>query len=287
MFVPKEKIESIYSLLKDKPLNDIIKMDEYKEYMPYLIISKLFKTYPDDKELLIKLKDYYLNEYKMPDKILIISDNHLGRLYNDEYLKYKIGIKKDIYKNEDSLAVAYNYAIKNNINTVLHAGDIIEGNSDNTRHSMEVKEQILYLRKLYSCLNNIKTYLLLGNHDYESICFDGIDEKDFMYIKNLEVIGVNHSYVSMDDRLIKVIHESKVSNFLLMPEYESEFELYGHKHFFTFNKDDRQITLSSLTNINEWNEMGFLELQNEEKEFVFKNINTNGRLINEYRLEKK
>ena len=291
MIVPIEVTNSIYNLLKENySLSEILNMDKYKHYIAYSIINGLLTNYKEDKELLKKIKEFYLNEYRMPNKILIISDNHLGRLYDDEYLNYKKGKKKDIYINEKGLIVAYNYAIKNKISTVLHAGDIIEGNSDRNRYRINHKEQINYLKKIYSLLrevSDIKTFLLLGNHDYNCINYNQLTEQDFNSIENIKVIGVNHTYISMDNRLVKVVHNCSSSKSIEVPEFESEFELYGHSHYFEFNEDIRKIKLSSLTCIREWNDMSFVELQNEQQDFIFKKIDINEKQMGEYRLKKK
>ena len=96
-------------------------------------------------------------------RFIVISDTHFGSVFeNIKYLNY-----------------VYEYASKNDINYILHAGDLIEGSYDNFARCKEeyktIDSQIEHVFKDYSYDKNIKNMILLANHDAYSIYHYGVD----------------------------------------------------------------------------------------------------------------
>ena len=232
--------------------------------------------------VLTAIKDYY-NSFKIEDnKCLIISDTHIGRLdYNEP--------KSQMQKNEKGLYMAYNYALKNNIKKIIHAGDLIEGESDSSKNKLKLDEQFDYLKRIYPNLNEIKTYLLLGNHDYNLYHYSSVDIfNQFNQIKNLEIIGVNYSFISYFGNLIKISHECSASEHYRNYNFQHIFELAGHSHMYLFDEEKRHIRVPTLSSLcQDESSRGFLELTDEENEYKFKFLDDNANYKSEKLLSKK
>ena len=89
------------------------------------------------------------------NRICVISDTHFGNNYNQLHLV------NEIYKE------AYNRGIK----TVLHVGDVVDGNYTNRPESPRLQflhgydEQAGYVVDMYPRIDGITTYYILGSHD--------------------------------------------------------------------------------------------------------------------------
>lgn len=270
--IEKNDINNMHFLLNhDYTLSEVLEING-NNYSPYLVISELLKEYSGYKNILKKIKEYYLTEYKVPNRIVVISDTHIGRLNEDEYNKY---LKKGIngpYENEKGLYAAYNHALKNNINTVVHLGDLVDGNPNNSKqnHSMNSIDQIIYTSNIYSDFKDIKTLLLLGNHDYNLPVSDYFEKN-----KNIDVIGLRQSYISMGEKLIKLFHKCKTD--IIIPELSHDLELIGHSHkALNINHIDNRVKLPSLSYVNELPlSTKYIELINDENEYIIKGFNEN------------
>ena len=62
----------------------------------------------------------------------------------------------------------FDFAVANGFNVILNGGDIIEGDVK-PRNDLNVLQQAEYFINEYPFDENIKTYALLGNHDYRAI----------------------------------------------------------------------------------------------------------------------
>lgn len=255
---------------------------------PYRIIDRLLDK--DNIKNLTAIKEYY-DSIKIDDnKCLVISDTHIGRLTsNEDYDTYLKVMRSDsIFENETGLYNAYNYAIKNNIKYVIHAGDLIEGESDHSYRILGPQLQFKYIDKKYPNVPGIKNYVLYGNHDFNLIYYGAYCDDFFKVNDNTEFIGINYSYVNFLNYPIKVSHYCKASEHYNNIDLPYEFELSGHSHIFSFDKDRRYIKVPTLSNINyDTSGKGFLELTNEENEFVFKFLDINTNLKQEKTLSKK
>ena len=89
----------------------------------------------------------------LPDnKIIIISDTHFGSKF--EKLRY-------IYE-------VFEFAKAHGVKTILHGGDIIEGNVKNKKGFSSIK-QANYFVERYPHDDEITTHALFGNHDFLAI----------------------------------------------------------------------------------------------------------------------
>ena len=130
--------EIITSYLYDKKINNYL--DYQKE------VSKIaYKLSVKDQRKVLPISIIDKN------KVIIISDTH----YGSEYENYKY------------IDLVYNYAIKNNINFILHAGDFMQGTVKPVISSCQlVEDQIIHVLDNYPYEESIKNYILIGNHDY-------------------------------------------------------------------------------------------------------------------------
>ena len=87
-----------------------LKMPEY-EVINYLI--------PENRKLEKEIEDKIIKYYKQfqinNSKCLIISDTHIGQIINND---------KNFTMQEKSYEILANYASKNNIKKIIHAGDL-------------------------------------------------------------------------------------------------------------------------------------------------------------------
>ena len=242
----------------------------------YTIIDYLIRYGYDNLINLQAIRNYYNNLRINQDRCLIIADNHMGRLAPNE--KYS---NNQIFENERGLYHAYNHADKKGINSVIHLGDILEGDSFPDQYRIQSNPyQFEYYKKAYPYLSNIKTYLIYGNHDYHLIFFGNANEKFYKLCPNIELIGVNYSYINFCGHIVKLSHYCKQSSHINNLFLPYEFELYGHSHMYSIDEENRLVgapTLSSLAPNKDG--IGYLEMINEEKEFLFKFYDQNGNEI--------
>lgn len=157
----KEKIK--YLINKRKSFIEICEELELKDYE----VIGLIELMKQDGELIdyingevVKLKKPIKSNdvYEIPNnlehlKLLLISDTHLGSQYD------RLDILKYLYQKAED----------NNINYILHSGDLTEGFSGRPQQLYELKEvsytgQRDYVIDKYP-KSDIPTYLIAGNHD--------------------------------------------------------------------------------------------------------------------------
>lgn len=245
----------------------------------YMIINYLIENEGNNINYINAITNYYNSIQINRQRCLVIADTHIGRLSNNENY-----IKNHTYENERGLFSAYNYALRNGITNVIHLGDLIEGFSDNTQRKIPTRlEQIEYLKKVYPYVNGIKTYLLYGNHDCNLISYDDADKRFHRVCYNTELIGAYSSYIFFCGNRIKLFHESykniinneppKIKNI----ELPYDFILDGHGHRYYIDDTNRIGLMPSLSSsVPDKNTIGFVEMINEEKEYIFKYFDQNG-----------
>lgn len=264
------EFEKMYQLIKDL-INSGVSIKEIDDLCPNLPVYRIINniiSYGKDNETTTKaIIDYYNDNYINQDRCIIVSDNHMGRLMYGE--KDTISCH---HENERGIHFAYEHAYKHGIKNIIHLGDLIEGHSQTNR--MRIKDnnhQLEYLRRYYPNYPDIKTYLLYGNHDFNFIYWYIDNPRFYKLCTNMELIGVNYSYINFCGYPIKLSHESTVSNYLKNLDLPYDFELSGHSHTYKFFEDQRLIKVPCLSSASTDGEtVGFLEMINEEKEFLFK-----------------
>ena len=168
----------------------------------------------------------------MDDKIIIISDTHFGSTLD----------------NYDYIKMVFDYANKNNISTIIHGGDFIQGTyapRRNTNYSS--LEQLYEVLNNYPYDNNIKTYLLFGNHDYLALKKSYELTFDIFKSRNdINIIGLKQAYIEWKNYLVYLNHFIPKLD-LYMPRLEAIIKLYGHRHEFNYDDAINHIYLPSLS----------------------------------------
>lgn len=114
-------------------------------------------------------------------KTMVISDLHAGNELESIYSWNKI----------------YDYCIVHNIHTIIIAGDFLDGINigiqDYKKHTHSL-EQIKYAINNYPFDKNILNFLILGNHDVDSLSSFGIDFATYLRNFRLDIIPVGYGY---------------------------------------------------------------------------------------------
>ena len=138
----------------------------YKELQGLLLLwercNQQVEIVPDGKEMIFKKSNTKaISMYKqgidklIEEEILVVSDTHFGSIHNQLHLL------NELYQE------AYNRGIK----TVLHVGDLTDGNylnrPENPRQQFlhGFDEQVGYVVDMYPRIDGIDTYYILGSHD--------------------------------------------------------------------------------------------------------------------------
>ncbi len=213
------------------------------------------------EDLKERVKNLY-NKSKNIDIVascLNISRESVFQLLTNQYMIFLINANKFIAisdthfgspkENLQFIDYVYNYAIKENIHYIVHAGDFIEGKSNYTLATPNVDLQIKNALRQYPKDNSITNYLLFGNHDYNALKYDdcsSLFESELNYRTDIYKIGFSKSYLSWNKNvIISVNHEIKDYNNHL-PELATAINLYGHHHKYNLENDDLLLpTLSS------------------------------------------
>lgn len=179
--------------------------------------------YFPNKEIYIPPKNNHVNIITNPGsdvfRTLLISDLHIGSELECAEAWHKI----------------YNYCIVNNIHIVIIVGDFIDGikigRLESKLHSHPL-EQMEYAIKNYPFDESILNFLILGNHDIDSLISFGIDFADYLrnFRHDIVPIGYGNGLINIkNDRMI-VAHplcigvgseHDLTSNYLLIK---------GHQH---------------------------------------------------------
>ena len=245
----------------------------------YIIINYLIENEGNNINYINAITHYYNGIQINRQRCLVIADTHIGRFSGNENY-----IKNHIYENERGLFSAYNYALRNGITNIIHLGDLIEGFLDNTQRKIPTcLEQIEQLKKVYPYVNGIKTYLLYGNHDLNLIKRYYADKRFYRVCYNTELIGAYSSYIFFCGNRIKLFHESykniinKVPPKIKNIELPYDFILDGHGHRYYIDDTNRIGLMPSLSSsVPDKNTIGFVEMIDEEKEYIFKYFDQNG-----------
>ena len=133
------------------------------------------------------LKELGLSEAQAK-KILLerkrVKPKVLRRYFSDEVIRF--GIVSDthlgsLYERLDELHTFYSICKKKEIEVVLHAGDIIDGNGKmyrghlNEIHTYGAERQVKWVEKNYPKIKGITTYFITGNHCCSFYNDNGID----------------------------------------------------------------------------------------------------------------
>lgn len=152
-------------------------------------------------------------------RVLLISDLHIG----------------NVLESIDAWHKAYDYCAVNNIHNIIIIGDFLDGINigrvESKIHNHPI-EQIEYALANYPFDKNISNFLILGNHDIDSLNSFGIDFSEYLknYRYDIIPIGYGNGFVNIKNDRILLAHPLGIgvqfqhdltSNFLLVK---------GHQH---------------------------------------------------------
>lgn len=238
-------------------INDLSKLlDLEPEYIIYILL-KFDETI--DPIVESRIKEYYSKNHIDDNRAIVITDTHIGAHTEDIKL----------------VACAYNYAYQNNINNIIHLGDLVQGNLD--EHNIKIKEydkQIEKAKEIFDYTPGLNTHVLLGNHDYY------LPNDYYIYLKqlldklnNTKYLGRRYSYITLcDNDPIRLDHYIPCLCNELMPKLPVNLTLEGHHHQYAFEKYGikNNIYLPQLSSI--FALPGFFVLETTGNEFIIKNI---------------
>lgn len=195
----------------------------------------------DNNELLQQLKD--IKKYKNlltreciniePDsntyKMLVISDLHIGS-------------KEERF---DLLEKLYDYALDNDIKTIINLGDLIDGKTS----KLSIEKQLNLLLKNYPYNESINNIILLGNHDFHSLYYDNYDIADCLKErKDFINAGYGIGYINIYNKYIGLFHNLSLLKVKRLDFYPF-MNLYGHRHSYKVNiGDELNIKIPTLSN---------------------------------------
>ena len=193
-----------------------LKRSGYKFIKDYMADGKIF-YYPDngfDPSL-----DLYKTSIVMKDSnfhFIAIADTHFGHI-------------NDSIEMIDKL---YDYMIKNKINSLVIAGDFIEGDYTPYKYlrNKSVSRQMDYVIRNYPYDDSIINHILLGNHDQHSLITDGLDIGEVLGSKryDFDVLGYGLHSLKVRDAYINIKHQLKQGECIQMPK--AIITLTGHSH---------------------------------------------------------
>lgn len=177
----------------------------------YDLVKNLNKEKTNETTILTSKKD---TEFKA----LLISDLHLGNSYN----------------RPDLLNEVYNFCIKNGINIIINAGDLIDGpeNCGNRKQKqiLDLESQIEYLLKVYPYDKSILNFICLGNHDYACLKTEGLDLHKIFENKRHDLIslGYGKGIINIKNDKLAIFHPTEIE--YKNPNNELMLRLHGHSH---------------------------------------------------------
>ena len=182
-----------------------------KYYYSGDIVYNLLKGFGKELE---NEKTIYTSSKDTEFKALLISDIHLGSIDERPELLFEV----------------YNYAVKEGINIIINAGDLVDGTFGRI-NIVEVDKQIEHLLKCYPFDKNILNFICLGNHDYSCLEKKGLDIDKILDNKRHDLVslGYGQGCINIKNDRILICHpktETKENKFT----FEKGLVLSGHHH---------------------------------------------------------
>lgn len=209
--INKSIIELIEQNKSIKEISSILGISE-KQFFVRLkqIINygyQIVPSYSYDSSIHYKIvRDNYIKEnntikIEMPSSIkkfrcIVISDTHIGNFDSD------INLFKRVYE----------YASKNNINTILNCGDILEGvHTSDSKKIKNIYSQVETFIKKYPYDKNINNFIIFGNHDYHSLHYDGLDISKRIENSRYDIIPIGYGKGIVKLKEDRLLLEHKLS----------------------------------------------------------------------------
>lgn len=174
------------------------------------ILAILLDMGISDKELM----NYLSTTNVYGDSFIVISDTHIGsKLENAEYLK-----------------IIYDFALKNKIKNIFHAGDLFQSTMKPVDPKyIDLKNQAQHLLDVYPESKNVKNHILFGNHDLHAINKEYGVLKIISSRKDFDLLGFKKAYFSWNKHLLSITHEIDKYH-LKIPNVNSLIRFSGHRH---------------------------------------------------------
>ena len=191
--------------------------------------------FEDKRKILNKLKYKYQFSLVLKDsKYGIISDTHIGNEKDSPY-----------YINK-----SFNLLEQNDINKVLHTGDILDSYDERCDLTQDELinlhyKQIVRFHDIWP--TNIITYAILGNHDTKFKRL-GIDLYKELSSDTFTILGAGGAYLKCSNYKLFLEHNVPTS-VLVPPHYNYDLILKGHSHFFKFKENRNAFRVASCSNL--------------------------------------
>lgn len=239
-----EEIANCYDLSIERVNNILIRFEEFIDP----VISNAIKR--------------HYSQFKILDnKALIITDTHIGSYY--EYL--------ELFDTIFNFCNIYNY--KN----IIHAGDLIEGNSYTPNKKDSIDIQIEKVINIFNQKGIPNMFYLYGNHEQNAELYDKFYLKEELKkLDNLTYIGKGNSYIELNDNDPINIRHKLSSEETCVPNFETNLKLEGHHH--CYNQFDNTVLLPPLSLISGTNNLGFVTVTTTGNEYildVYKDLENN------------
>ena len=234
---------------------DEIRNTKYKAQELYInndkvVINTNFKNGFTSNSIVRNIVDIGEKDYL---RFLAVSDTHAGNL--GENFAY--------------LDTVYEYASKHGIKIITHSGDVIEGCCDNYNNCNEIYStamaQIEHVLEDFLYDENIKIYILLGNHDASIMKSDKIDVFDELMLRSDFVpLGYRQAFIKCGQDYISLKHDLPR---MINPcgNEETVINLVGHAHtyFATHNYRTCSFKVPTLSDVSPNGDIntGFLDIQ--------------------------
>ncbi len=168
-------------------------------------------------------------------KAMLISDLHFG---NEK-------------QNITYLNKIYDLCVKENINIIINAGDIIDGPSSKGKQIItDINKQIKYTIKNYPYDRNILNLICFGNHDYDALQKTGRDIKLTLENARPDFIGLGYAFGIINLGNDQIIVSHKTTGLPFHP-VTNKIILSGHHHklAFTEKADSFLVNIPTLSNL--------------------------------------
>ncbi|MBQ6135035.1 MAG: metallophosphoesterase [Bacilli bacterium] len=235
-FTEKEKYLVSTLFHQQYSVSEISEITKLSFYEVHYLLRKIEESFCAEKSV----SSFHVSD----SKVLILSDTHLGSKY--ENLSY--------------LQEAYQYAQRQDIHVAIHAGDLIQSTISNVKVKYEDEfRQLEHVVNDYPFIEGMKNYILLGNHDYNTL---KKGEEYFHILKEREdfvFLGFKRAYGTWQDQLISICHPVK-KYALPISSVENFLNLKGHSHKLSYHRD-KSIQVPTLSD-------DFIKIKNAKAGFL-------------------
>lgn len=264
--INKEMTLSLISKLLDIDYNTIYKIIIMLKQDGFNISEKIYAN--GDIRYMINKNTKLNNHYKNiiitePEEneieLLVTSDIHFGSNYENRYL----------------LNNMIDYCLQNNLHIIINCGDFVEGIINLSNIKIPWDEQIYHAILEYPEVNDIITFLLLGNHDYSLINNFGQDIRTYIKNKRHDIIPLGYGLSNIKIKNDELILEHAITERKILHEnYKNKIIMRGHGHEAKFRLDGVNyiINLPSLSDLN-FNKSSFPGMLKLKLQFLKGNIN--------------